>query len=315
MDTTETFEPVDSANVHKGDRVRFVTANNGFGGGDNVWRTGTVTKVTEKTVRVECDSNAFGSTAVLRRNLAAWKARCVTKAATGQPADKPDNTDEELPATVVEAATGIIVITKDGDRPQYDVWLDQKHIGTIFDETGANLARGGFAAWSPKAQRKDGIVGFYATKEEAGDAIGRLHRPVGPRGMTEPRNRSDSLSFHALPADRQAAVTAHAARLHAEGGRTAARCWRDALDADWREHLEIPDEDTLRMCVAVMGGEIHTVAPGSDDTHVYPLCRTGGQNNRLTKYRFVDGADLTCQHCVGYREGRAAARARKAART
>ncbi|MFD0393384.1 hypothetical protein ACFQ3Z_16255 [Streptomyces nogalater] len=314
MDTTETFEPVDSANVHKGDRVRFVTANNGFGGGDNVWRTGTVTKVTEKTVRVECDSNAFGSTAVLRRNLAAWKARCVTKAATGQPADKPDNTDEELPATVVEAATGIIVITKDGDRPQYDVWLDQKHIGTIFDETGANLARGGFAAWSPKAQRKDGIVGFYATKEEAGDAIGRLHRPVGPRGMTEPRNRSDSLSFHALPADRQAAVTAHAARLHAEGGRTAARCWRDALDADWREHLEIPDEDTLRMC------RRH----GRRDPH------RGARERRHPRLSAVpDGRPEQPPNEVPLRRrrrphlpalrrlprGRAAARARKAART
>jgi hypothetical protein len=234
----------------------------------------------------------------------------VTTTETSQ----PDNYDEELPAAVVEAPAAVVVITQDGDGPRYDVWLDQKHIGSLFDETGANLARGNFAAWSPKAPAKNGHVGFFATKEQAADAIGRLYRPAGPRGMTEPHNRNDRFTFHALPADRQAKVTAHAARLHTEGGRTAARCWRDALNADWRDNTETPDEDTLRMCIAVNGGEIHTAAHEDDDEQVFPLCRTGGQNNRLTKYQFVTGADLTCQHCVGYREGRAAARARKAAR-
>jgi hypothetical protein len=77
--TTETFVPVDFADVHEGDTVQFVTANNGFDGGDDVWRIGTVTKVTEKTVRVACDSNAFGSAAVLRKHQPSWNARCVSK--------------------------------------------------------------------------------------------------------------------------------------------------------------------------------------------------------------------------------------------
>jgi hypothetical protein len=222
--------------------------------------------------------------------------------------------DEELPAAVTEAAPGRVVVTQDGDRPQYDVWLDQKHIGTLFDETAANLARGNFAAWSPRGRAKDGVVGFYATKEEAGEAIGRLYRPVGPRGMTEPSNRNDRYNYNTLPADRQAAVAAHAARMHTEGRLTAARAWREALNVDWRDNIVTPDEDALFMCIAVNGGEIHsTMGQDDDDRHVYPLCRTMGQNSRLTKYRFITGRDLTCRTCVGYREGRAAARARKAA--
>jgi hypothetical protein len=228
--------------------------------------------------------------------------------------DTIHETDEELPAAVVEAAPGAVVVTQDGDRPHYDVWLDQKHIGTLFDETAANLARGNFAAWSPKGRAKDGIVGFYATKDEAADAIGRLYRPTGPGGNTEPGNRNDRWNYRALSADRQAKVAAHAAHLYDEGGRTVARCWKDALNADWRENTVTPDEDTLRVCVAVNGGEIHTAAHSDEDEMVWPLCRSMAQNSRLTKYRFVKGADLTCQTCLGYREGRAIARARKAAR-
>jgi hypothetical protein len=222
--------------------------------------------------------------------------------------------DEELPAEVTAAAAGVVVITQDGDRPHYDVWLDQKHIGSLIDETAANLPRGNFAAWSPKGRAKDGMVGFFATKEEAGEAIGRLYRPVGPRGMTEPSNRNDRYNYNVLPADRKANVAAHAARMHAEGRLTAARAWREALNVDWRDNIVIPDEDTLFMCIAVNGGEIHTTAgQDDDDRNVYPLCRTMGQNSRLTKYRFVNAGDITCRTCIGYRENRATARARKAA--
>lgn len=221
--------------------------------------------------------------------------------------------DEALPTAVVEAAPGVVVITQDGDRPTYDVWLNQAHIGSLFDETAANLARGNFAAWSPKGRAKDGTVGFYATKEEAGEAIGRLYRPVGPRGMTEPSNRNDRWNYNHLPADRQATVAALASRMHAEGGVTAARCWREALLVDWRDNIVIPDEDTLLMCMAVNGGEIHTAAVQEDDGHVYPLCRTMGQNSRLTRYRYRNAGDITCRTCIGYRENRATARARKAA--
>ena len=88
---SETFEPVDFSNVHEGDRVQFVTANNGFGGsGDDVWRTGTVAKVTEKTVRVVCDdvsTRVKRDVAVLRR--ADWHYRCVSKAVTEQATRRP----------------------------------------------------------------------------------------------------------------------------------------------------------------------------------------------------------------------------------
>lgn len=103
---TETFEPVDFSNVHVGDRLKFVNANNGFGSsGDDLWRTGTVTKVTDKTVTVEITghnplaedvfrggkSRKLGRTARLRR--ADWHYRCVNKAATDQPARCPFNAE------------------------------------------------------------------------------------------------------------------------------------------------------------------------------------------------------------------------------
>lgn len=89
----ETFEPVDFSNVHEGDRIQFVTANNGFDGGDDVWRTGTVVKVTAATVVVTCGSHWFGSKAVLRKYQPAWNARCVSKAVTEQPARRPYNAE------------------------------------------------------------------------------------------------------------------------------------------------------------------------------------------------------------------------------
>lgn len=100
----ETYEGVDFSKVHEGDTVRFVTANNGFGSsGEDLWRTGTVTKVTEKTVTVEITgpnplaedvfvggkSRKLGRTARLRR--ADWHYRCVSKLVTEKPARRPYN--------------------------------------------------------------------------------------------------------------------------------------------------------------------------------------------------------------------------------
>lgn len=103
---TETFEPVTFQDVREGDCVRFVTANNGFGSdGGDLWRTGTVTKVTTKTVTVEITghnplaedvfrdgkSRKLGRTARLRQ--AGWHHRCVSKAVTGQPTTARTATD------------------------------------------------------------------------------------------------------------------------------------------------------------------------------------------------------------------------------
>lgn len=80
---SEKFEPVDFGNVREGDRLQFVTTENGFDGRGTYWRTGSVVKVTEKTVRVICDdvpTRVKRDTAVLRRND--WGSRAVNKAVT-----------------------------------------------------------------------------------------------------------------------------------------------------------------------------------------------------------------------------------------
>lgn len=71
---------VSFATVKVGDRIRFVTADNGYAGQGEVWRTGTVAKVTAKTVIVDCDENLLGEVAVLRGDD--WNARAVQRAAT-----------------------------------------------------------------------------------------------------------------------------------------------------------------------------------------------------------------------------------------
>jgi hypothetical protein len=58
--------------------------------------------------------------------------------------------------------------------------------------------------------------------------------------------------------------------------------------------------------ISCNGGKVHTAMPGLDDEeeHVYPLCRGGGMNQMLTKFRVVD-APLTCKTCLTYAERRA----------
>lgn len=82
MTVSEAIEPVDFSNVREGDAVTFNRRDNGFGGsGDIVRRTGTVTKVTDKTVTVEC-LDLWGKTGVLRR--ANWNERCVYRVRTAE---------------------------------------------------------------------------------------------------------------------------------------------------------------------------------------------------------------------------------------
>lgn len=64
-------------------------------------------------------------------------------------------------------------------------------------------------------------------------------------------------------------------------------------------------EESDRNCATVLGGgATHAAYDGDDDDRVSPLCRMGGQNNRLTHYRIVTG-DVTCKTCTRYREIRA----------
>lgn len=91
---SEKFEPVDFSNVHEGDRVQFVTTENGFDGRGTYWRTGSVVKVTEKTVRVLCDDapeRVKRDIAVLRASD--WGSRAVNKAVTEKPERRPYNAE------------------------------------------------------------------------------------------------------------------------------------------------------------------------------------------------------------------------------
>jgi hypothetical protein len=89
---TETYEGVDPSNVHEGDRLQFMTRETGFNGRGLVVRTGTVVKVTAKTVRVDCRGSWEGI-AVLRKNLPEWVSRAVRRLVTEQPARRPYNAD------------------------------------------------------------------------------------------------------------------------------------------------------------------------------------------------------------------------------
>lgn len=57
--------------------------------------------------------------------------------------------------------------------------------------------------------------------------------------------------------------------------------------------------------ISYNGGKVHTAMPAIGD-NAYPLCRGGGQNQHLTKFR-PTSAPLSCKTCMGYAEGRAVA--------
>ena len=84
---SETFDGVDFSNVHEGDRLQFITRETGFNGRGLYSRTGTVIKVTAKTVQVDCGRDSWKRTAVLRR--ADWHSRDVRRVVTEQATRRP----------------------------------------------------------------------------------------------------------------------------------------------------------------------------------------------------------------------------------
>ncbi|MFG2913330.1 hypothetical protein ACGF0D_10625 [Kitasatospora sp. NPDC048298] len=64
------FLPADFTAFQTGDRIRFRTNDTGFGGLGRYWRTGTVTRTTNKTITVDCDTNDLGARAIIRRDHA-----------------------------------------------------------------------------------------------------------------------------------------------------------------------------------------------------------------------------------------------------
>jgi len=224
---------------------------------------------------------------------------------------------DEIPTA---ARNGAFAVVPDDYNPeQYAVWLNGNVIGTIGDELGTIPTRGRYAAWSPNSGTRTGHLGFFGDLNEAARAIKDLHPEAvdttGPKGQTKPTNRDAGLLFRTLPADRQNTVRAAAGAYHRAGTHTPVKAWKQALGDDWRAYLAtvpVPDEDTFRHCMTVLGtGEVHTASGLSDEDHAIPQCRTGGQNTRLTRYRFVTG-EITCATCIEYRRRRAVARAKRA---
>jgi len=78
---TEHWDAADFTDFKAGDRIRFVTIDNGYGGLGEAWRTGTVRTVTAKTIAVVCDRNLLGDRAVIRH--ADWSRRCPQKIKAG----------------------------------------------------------------------------------------------------------------------------------------------------------------------------------------------------------------------------------------
>ncbi|MEU0427465.1 hypothetical protein ABZ235_28365 [Streptomyces canus] len=169
---------------------------------------------------------------------------------------------EATPATVIEDETPTaepvaaeepqerpmragLTVTPDSPRPgemKLNVELDGDMIGVVFDESPAKLARGGFAAWSSKCRNRDGIVGFYPTKEDAAEAIADLYAADGPGGSKAPAFTKRRAHFFALPTVRRNSVAVWAAILY-DGTRTATACWTAALERDESEHPG-PDPET-----------------------------------------------------------------------
>lgn len=92
---SETFEGIEPRNVREGDRLQFMTRDTGFNGVGLYSRTGTVVKVTAKTVRVVCGnpSSYKPDTAVLRKDVVEWHSRDVRRVVTEQPARRPYNAE------------------------------------------------------------------------------------------------------------------------------------------------------------------------------------------------------------------------------
>lgn len=78
MATTVKTTGIAFADVKEGDRLHFETRTTGFGGMGLLYRVGTVTKVTEKTITLDCEWTA-GLTTTARIRRADFAQRCLGK--------------------------------------------------------------------------------------------------------------------------------------------------------------------------------------------------------------------------------------------
>jgi hypothetical protein len=80
------------------------------------------------------------------------------------------------------------------------------------------------------------------------------------------------------------------------------------FDSEGEPADQEPETDEFDVhVISVRGGKVHTAMPGLEEgeAHAYPLCRGGGMNQMLTKFRVVK-APLSCKTCMTYAERRAA---------
>lgn len=206
-----------------------------------------------------------------------------------------------------------IVRDDEMDRDDFDVFDGSEYLGVVKDEGDWGQSRGRWVAWSIKT----GEAGFHTTRDDAVAAVATTHLPTGPGGKTVPGRRGHRDSMAIMPFARRVYVLSLAASLY-DGTRTIAECWKEAFAQEWHDRCNnrnIPAEDTYRMCMSVLGGEVHTAITFERDgkiIDVSPLCRTMDRNSRMTKYRLMaedTHADITCDKCRGYRDKREARRA------
>lgn len=162
---TETFEGVDSRNVHVGDRLQFITRETGFNGRGLVERTGTVVKVTAKTVRVDCRGDWEGI-AVLRKHLPEWVSRAVRRVVTAEPntartaADLPEGTRVRSADGRTGTVNGLDVgRVANAEHPNYG----REYVGVTWDPTAS-------IPWGQRSRAfVDELVIESTTRAEAGE--------------------------------------------------------------------------------------------------------------------------------------------------
>lgn len=163
------YEPVAFQDVHEGDTLSFSRRDNGFGGtGDILRPTGVVTKVTNKTVTVKCETGWGGANGVLRR--ANWNERDVHRIAkaTRRPysAENVQYVDDGLIVTAVWCSDPTIDPAEALDKMLYrdlpyevvpiaEATRHYKREGADF--SGWIISRGNDYSDLPIAQKRDAV--------------------------------------------------------------------------------------------------------------------------------------------------------------
>ncbi|WP_327385040.1 hypothetical protein [Streptomyces sp. NBC_01207] len=107
--------------------------------------------------------------------------------------DAPAAAADEPAATVLATLPGLIEVSVEDDRPNtMFVTRRGEALGTVLDEGDWSTTRGRYAARTTRgAARRDGVVGFYATRDDAVAAIIATNPHAAPtHGLTAPQRRA-----------------------------------------------------------------------------------------------------------------------------